>query len=64
MLVVRAGYPGINYPVVHCIREDIPKEKKTAESVKMLSLGEGGSEKLLNFHHLKMMKNMEGGVSE
>ena len=24
----------------------------------------GGSEKLLNFHHLQMMKNIEGGGSK
>ena len=38
-------------------REDI---KKTAERVEIVSFG-GGSEKLLNFYHLQMMKNMEGG---
>ena len=40
-------------------------KKKTADLVKMALLGGRGSEKLLNFHHLQMMKNMEGvGVSE
>ena len=44
-------------------REDI--QKKTADLVKTALLGGRGSEKLLNFHHLQMMKNMEGvGVSE
>ena len=39
-------------------------KKKTADLVKMALLGGRGSEKLLNFHHLQMMENMEGGVSE
>ena len=41
------------------LRED--SQKKTADLVKMALLGGRGSEKLLNFHHLQMMKNMEGG---
>ena len=45
------------------LREDI-KKKKTADLVKTSLLGGRGSEKLLNFHHLQMMKNMEGGVSQ
>ena len=36
-------------------------KKKTADLVKTALLGGRGSEKLLNFHHLQMMKNMEGG---
>ena len=44
------------------LREDI--KKKTADLVKTSLLGGRGSEKLLNFHHLQMMKNMEGGVSQ
>ena len=36
-------------------------KKKTADLVKIALLGGRGSEKLLNFHHLQMMKNMEGG---
>ena len=40
------------------IREDI--KKKTADLVKRALLGWRGSEKLLNFHHLQMMKNIEG----
>ena len=36
-------------------------KKKTADLVKTSLLGGRGSEKLLNFHHLQMMKNMEGG---
>ena len=48
---------------INSIREDI--KKKTVERVKTALLGGRGSEKLLNFHHLQMMKNMEGGgVSE
>ena len=41
-------------------------KKKSADLVKIALLGGRGSEKLLNFHHLQMMKNMEGGggVSE
>ena len=39
-------------------------KKKTADLVKTALLGGRGSEKLLNFHHLQMMKNKEGGVSE
>ena len=35
-------------------------KKKTADLVKTALLGGRGSEKLLNFHHLQMMKNMEG----
>ena len=36
--------------------------KKAIERMKTVSLrGGGGSEKLLNFHYLQMMKNMEGG---
>ena len=51
--------------LIFCVllREDI--KKKTADLVKIALLGGRGSEKLLNFHHLQMMKNMEGGgVSE
>ena len=44
------------------LREDI--KKKTADLVKIALLGGRGSEKLLNFHHLQMMKNMEGGRSQ
>ena len=44
------------------IREDI--QKKTVERVKMVSLRGGGSEKLLNLHHLQMMKTTEGGGSQ
>ena len=43
------------------LREDIQK-KKTADLVKTALLGGRGPEKLLNFHHLQLMKNMEGGV--
>ena len=32
--------------------------------MKTVLLGGRGSEKLLNFHHLQMMKNMEGGGSQ
>ena len=45
---------------ISLLREDI-KKKKTADLVKTALLGGRGSEKLLNFHHLQMMKNMEGG---
>ena len=45
-----------------CLREDI--QKKSADLVKTALLGGRGSEKLLNFHHLQMMKNMEGGGSQ
>ena len=40
------------------------QKKKTADLVKIALLGGRGSEKLLNFHHLQMMKNMEGGGSQ
>ena len=47
------------------MKEDFYKgrhqKKKTADLVKIALLGGRGSEKLLNFHHLQMMKNMEGG---
>ena len=39
-------------------------KKKTADLVKIALLGGRGSEKLLNFHHLQMMKNIEGGGSQ
>ena len=39
-------------------------KKKTADLVKMSLLGGRGSEKLLKFHHLQMMKNMEGWGSQ
>ena len=39
-------------------------QKKTVERVKTALLGGRGSEKLLNFHHLQMMKNMEGEGSQ
>ena len=49
---------------IHLLRDDI-KKNKTADLVKIALLGGRGSEQLLNFHHLQMMKNMEGGwVSE
>ena len=45
------------------IREDI--QKKTCRFGENGTIGGEGSEKLLNFHHLQMMKNIEGGgVSE
>ena len=44
------------------LREDI--KKKTVERVKTALLGGRGSEKLLNFYHLQLMKNMKGGGSQ
>ena len=41
------------------LREDI--QKKTADLGKTALLGGRWSEKLLNFHYLQRMKNMEGG---
>ena len=44
------------------MRKGISPPKKKLERVKTVSLrGGGGSEKVLNFHHLQLMKNMEGG---
>ena len=48
----------------HKISKGRHPKKKTADLVKMALLGGRGSEKLLNFHHLQMMKNMEGGGSQ
>ena len=42
----------------HLLREDI---KKNWYLVETALLGGRGSENLLNFHHLQMIKNMEGG---
>ena len=39
-------------------------QKKNVIKSENGTIGGRGSEKLLNFHHLQMMKNMEGGVSE
>ena len=42
------------------------RHKKNCIKSENGTIGGRGSEKLLNFHHLQMMKNMEGwgGVSE
>ena len=42
------------------LREDI---KKNVDRVKTALLGGWGSEKLMNFHLLQMIKSMEGGGS-
>ena len=34
---------------------------ENCEKSEKRTIGGGGSEKLLNFHHLQMMKNIEGG---
>ena len=57
------------FPILHTVRaysvetSNKGRHKKTAERVKTVSLGGGRSEKLMNFHHLQMIKSMEGGGS-
>ena len=40
------------------------QKKKNCRFGENVTIGGRGSEKLLNFHHLQMMKNMEGGGSQ
>ena len=44
-----------------CFRKDIKKNGIKSENG---TIGGRGSEKLLDFHHLQMMKNMEEGGSQ